>query len=230
MRFLPVSLLDDAPAAVFITDESGRIEYLNRAAVRVLGCDADAVRGKPCRVAGFRLLFPDGHPFCSARSCPIQRMLLRGRPPEQPLDVVLVRSGGARAAARLESFAVSPPGGGGVAILHRLVVPAAARNSDPPAVFLRAAQARLSKLSRRESEILEQLSRGMQTDEIAADLFISHETVRNHIRHILDKLGLHHRIDAVVAWVAARGHEGESNPGAADPDGSSWHEVVPLKE
>jgi DNA-binding NarL/FixJ family response regulator len=52
-------------------------------------------------------------------------------------------------------------------------------------------------LSRREREILEQLSRGFHNKEIADKLFISFETVRSHIRHIYEKLHVNSRVEAL---------------------------------
>lgn len=56
---------------------------------------------------------------------------------------------------------------------------------------------RLSVLSARELEILECLSLGMRRDEIAERLFISPNTVRTHINHLIKKLGAHSALAAV---------------------------------
>jgi DNA-binding NarL/FixJ family response regulator len=55
----------------------------------------------------------------------------------------------------------------------------------------------LSVLSNREKEILELLSKGMLYKEIAAQLFISQETVRKHVYHIYEKLHVNNRVEAV---------------------------------
>ncbi len=55
----------------------------------------------------------------------------------------------------------------------------------------------LSELSNREKEILEHLSRGLMYKEIAAELFISPETVRKHVYHIYEKLHVSNRVEAV---------------------------------
>ncbi len=55
----------------------------------------------------------------------------------------------------------------------------------------------LGHLSNREKEILEQLSKGLMYKEIAAELFISPETVRKHVYHIYEKLHVTNRIEAV---------------------------------
>lgn len=52
-------------------------------------------------------------------------------------------------------------------------------------------------LSKREQEMLEQLSKGFRYKEIADKLFISIETVRTHIRNIYEKLQVNSRIEAL---------------------------------
>jgi two-component system NarL family response regulator len=52
-------------------------------------------------------------------------------------------------------------------------------------------------LTDRELQVLRQVARGRNNREIAADLFISENTVKNHVRNILEKLQLHSRMEAV---------------------------------
>ncbi len=58
--------------------------------------------------------------------------------------------------------------------------------------------ARKPSLTGREIEVLELVAQGNTSREIGALLFISENTVKNHIRNILDKLGLHSRNEAVL--------------------------------
>lgn len=58
--------------------------------------------------------------------------------------------------------------------------------------------ARKPTLTGRELEVLQLVARGMTSREIGLELFISENTVKNHIRNILDKLGLHSRNEAVL--------------------------------
>lgn len=53
-------------------------------------------------------------------------------------------------------------------------------------------------LTPRESEVLELMAEGATNDEVADRLFISRNTVRNHVQNILTKLGAHSRLEAVV--------------------------------
>ncbi|GMQ94522.1 MAG: hypothetical protein BMS9Abin12_2016 [Acidimicrobiia bacterium] len=57
---------------------------------------------------------------------------------------------------------------------------------------------RLDVLTPREREVLELLTEGLDGAAIAERLFLSQATVRNHIQHILAKLGVHSRVEAVA--------------------------------
>ena len=52
-------------------------------------------------------------------------------------------------------------------------------------------------VSERELEVLRYLSRGRTTTQIASELFISENTVKTHIRHILEKMEVNNRAEAV---------------------------------
>lgn len=62
----------------------------------------------------------------------------------------------------------------------------------------------LASLTEREREILEHLSRGESNKTIARALDISHDTVKLHVRHILNKLNLSSRVEAAVFAVEQR--------------------------
>jgi pimeloyl-ACP methyl ester carboxylesterase/DNA-binding CsgD family transcriptional regulator len=61
-----------------------------------------------------------------------------------------------------------------------------------------AARERIGQLSQREQKILGEIAKGLNNREIAAGLFISEKTVRNHITSIFDKLGVSSRAQAIV--------------------------------
>jgi PAS domain S-box-containing protein len=54
------------------------------------------------------------------------------------------------------------------------------------------------QLTPRQSEVLQLLEQGRSTTQIAGELSLSVETVRNHVRHILKALGVHSRLEAVA--------------------------------
>ncbi|MFQ5433585.1 MAG: response regulator [Anaerolineae bacterium] len=63
-------------------------------------------------------------------------------------------------------------------------------------------QGQAASLSRRENEVLAQLARGATTSEIAAALVISENTVKTHIKRILEKLEASNRVEAVARATA----------------------------
>ena len=54
------------------------------------------------------------------------------------------------------------------------------------------------RLTERELEVLRLVAQGLNNREIAKQLFISENTVKNHVRNILEKLQLHSRMEAVM--------------------------------
>jgi DNA-binding NarL/FixJ family response regulator len=105
--------------------------------------------------------------------------LLKDAPPEDLLAGVHTVAGGAALLAPavtrrvIERFAALPPGRPELA-------------------------ARMADLTAREREVLGLLARGLTNAEIADDLVISDGTVKTHVAHVLAKLGLRDRVQAVI--------------------------------
>ena len=59
-------------------------------------------------------------------------------------------------------------------------------------------------LTQRESEVLRQLADGLTNKDIAQELHISYETVKEHVQHILRKVGVSDRTQAAV-WAVRKG-------------------------
>jgi DNA-binding NarL/FixJ family response regulator len=105
--------------------------------------------------------------------------LLKHAPPEELLL-------GVRAAA--DGGALLSP-----AVTSRLLAEFAARRPAPA-----REPAELARLTPREREVLDLVIRGRSNDEIARYLVVSRSTVKTHVTHVLDKLGLRDRVHAVV--------------------------------
>jgi PAS domain S-box-containing protein len=67
----------------------------------------------------------------------------------------------------------------------------------PPAEPLRLKSE--PRLTSRQREILELVASGLSTAEVAKELTLSSETVRNHLRSVFRELGVHNRVEAIVA-------------------------------
>jgi DNA-binding NarL/FixJ family response regulator len=59
-------------------------------------------------------------------------------------------------------------------------------------------------LTKREAEVLRQIALGLTNKEIAQSLHISYETVKEHVQHVLRKVGVSDRTQAAV-WAVRRG-------------------------
>ncbi len=72
---------------------------------------------------------------------------------------------------------------------HNIPLGEEVQTSNPPL---------FEKLTTREEQVLKLLAKGHSTREIAQNLSISPNTVRNHVQHILQKLQVHTRLEAVT--------------------------------
>lgn len=61
-----------------------------------------------------------------------------------------------------------------------------------------------TRLTERELEVLRHVARGLNNKDIAKLLFISENTVKNHVRNILEKLQMHSRMEAVMYAVRTK--------------------------
>jgi DNA-binding NarL/FixJ family response regulator len=79
-------------------------------------------------------------------------------------------------------------------ILRRLLDQFAGDLPDPAA----ATPPAVDRLTEREHEVLVHLARGLSNAEIARELYVSETTVKTHVGHVLTKLGVRDRVQAVV--------------------------------
>jgi len=91
------------------------------------------------------------------------------------------------AAKIVDSIREVKDGGGPMSVnIARMVIKSFQRNQESP-------------LSKRETQILEQIADGKSRSQVAKDLFIDLETVRSHIKNIYLKLDVNSRADAIKA-------------------------------
>jgi two-component system response regulator DevR len=86
-----------------------------------------------------------------------------------------------------------------VASGHTLIDPNTARQAMENLAHLPG-----SELTEREREVLTLVARGYTNKQIADSLFVTEKTARNHVSHILDKLGLSRRSEAAAFAVEHR--------------------------
>lgn len=201
-------LLANTADGVCATGVDGRIVFWNRSAERILGYPAREVVGKACceifvgrDLAGNRLCY---------QGCHVQ---------------TLVRQGEA-----VEHFEMATRTKGGRPVwldISTLTVPGARRDATTTVHFFRdvttahevetLVRERLAQLrpppedgqppadlTARELTILRLISSGASTRAMAEKLHVSPVTVRNHVQHILGKLGVHSRLEA-AAYATRRG-------------------------
>ncbi len=191
---------ENSADSVMGIDKYQRICFWNHACERLFGLSFDQVREKNCHtvVCGSDL---NGDVFCGP-DCPMFKKLLR-----QEL------------AADYDLVIQSPTSAPVVINVGSFVTPASCRKKTDAIAFLvfrhvdayslvrrLAAESRLREnskkpckfhLTARELEILELTAKGLRTPLIAAQLFISNTTVRNHLKNIFFKLGVHSRAEAI---------------------------------
>jgi len=94
------------------------------------------------------------------------------------------------------------------AVTRRLIEEFTAARPDP------AAATGLARLTAREVDVLRQLACGRSNAEIGTELFLSESTIKTHVHHILDKLALRDRVQAVIyAYDAGLVHRGRAPAG-----------------
>ncbi|HEY5650360.1 MAG TPA: response regulator transcription factor [Acidimicrobiia bacterium] len=104
--------------------------------------------------------------------------LLKDAPPDDLITAIRVVAGG--------DALIAP------SVTKRLIAEFAGRREEKPVHGL-------DDLTERETEVLALIARGMSNSEIAEELFVSETTVKTHVSHILTKLDLRDRVQAVVA-------------------------------
>ena len=79
----------------------------------------------------------------------------------------------------------------------------------------------LAELSERERDVFRWIARGLSNAEIGQELYISETTVKKHVTHILSKLGLRDRVQAVVLAYQTGVFEAEPTPSTGSHNSGS---------
>ena len=169
--------LDRLPIPVFAIARNGVIRWLNMAAEEIVGDQ----RGTPY----VQLVAPESRAV--VRDAFATKLV--GGSQSTDYEAVLIKKDGSRANVEICSVPVDDGGGiagvfGAVAI-HEDDEPAAPQRVDRP-------------LTARQAEVLRYLGRGYSTDDMAQAMGVTRETVRNHVRSLLQRLDAHSRLEAVT--------------------------------
>ena len=175
----------------FAVDRHGVVVLWNDASEQVFGYPSAEALGKKCweLLCGHDI---NGNRYCF-ENCPLIEMAFLHEP------VHAFRSCFGTSSQEQKQFSVScltifdKPGG---ELLLHICQPEQAlpEGSDRPALQGMHQEA----LSQREAEVLALLSEGVHTRDIAATLEISVRTVRTHIQHLMYKLQVHRRREAIL--------------------------------
>jgi PAS domain S-box-containing protein len=166
--------LESVSVPSYVIDATGIIRWVNPAAKKLVG----DVRGRQFT----SVVSPEE----TRRAREVFAKKIAGTEEATDAEVVLLGAGGEPVSVEVSSVA-----------LHRgeRVIGVFGQISDEhEQVPIRAHPA----LTPRQTEVLKLLDRGRSTDQIAAELHLSKETVRNHIRHLMRSLGVHSRLEAVA--------------------------------
>lgn len=85
----------------------------------------------------------------------------------------------------------------------------------------RAAASAEARLTQRELEVIAIIGEGLSNKEIAYRLNIATQTVKSHVRNVMDKLALHTRLQIAAYTHRARARAGDGNPERGERDATS---------
>jgi len=191
---------------VFAVDDEEQIVFWNSAARRILGFRENEVLGRKCyEVIGA------GPDFCAhtgcGPNCDVLQRARRGRSTEN-YDVMAKTSAGSHRLLNVSIVVLKGKSARSTLAVHlfRDVSEARRTQLEVQRGLLEASQASgrpdgedpRGRLTPRESEVLRLLATGLANARIAEVMGISATTVRNHIDHVLTKLGVHSKLEAVV--------------------------------
>lgn len=214
-----LDLLEAGHPPAFATDSRDRIVFCNAGAAQILGRRADELVGQRCydALAG-RDVF--GNRFCYA-NCPV-RASVRAQEALSGFDLDVSANGSGRRSVSVTIIRVPSLRPDLFTLVHLLepIAPesrlawlqahlaGAGAEDGRGQANLEPAPSDGPPLTPRERDVLRHIAAGLQNKEIACRLELSTATVRNHVHHILDKLQVHSKLEAVSlafqrGWVPA---------------------------
>lgn len=208
-----IEALSGAADGAFVVDDELRIRYWNGAAEKITGFGSRDVLGQKC----YQILqgYDEERRLICKDTCHVAELALKSEPVSN-YDIRSLTNKGDKRWLNM-SIITAKMGGNGYKklivhffrdvtqkkegeIFFRKILETASRyhnipielndNGDP--------QILIEDLTGREREVLNLLTRGLSSREMAEALSISQNTVRNHIQHILKKLQVHSRLEAVT--------------------------------
>jgi DNA-binding CsgD family transcriptional regulator len=193
-------------APVWVCDLNHKIVYINPRAEELLARPADTCIGHNCYEVT-RGKLPNGKSFCNAR-CDIVRGFHYGN----ELEPVRLRVGIGRRSKWVEIVVIAARASdlSGTTLVHCVFENEREQRFKQylTKVMSRASGSRrvthdlgAFRLTAREREILELLADDRSLHDISEKLHVSHTTVRNHVQHIISKLGVHSITEAVAFYV-----------------------------
>jgi PAS domain S-box-containing protein len=166
--------LDNINVPSYVLDTTGVVRWINPAAKQLLG----DVRGRHYT----SVVAPEDRP----RADELFTRKLLGASPTDTTGVLLSTAG-----ARVPLEISSVPLMNGERVVGVFGLLAGPVDEEPTVPHPR--------LTPRQAEVLRRLEQGHSTKQIAQELHLSPETVRNHVRHLFRALGVHTRLEAVAA-------------------------------
>ena len=198
--------------ATWVSGPDGKVVYANARAETMLDVAIPDVLGRPCHEM-VRGKDQDGEPWCKAH-CNVQKTV--------------------EADEEVEPYTIRVEGQDGEHWVQMLVIPFRCEELDGTCLahcafnvdrqhmiesYLDRIAARTplntdrefdlsrSRLSKREKEVLDLLVEDENLYSIAEKLGVSYYTVRNHVQHILGKMGVHSTLEAVALYLLAKSKE-----------------------
>jgi PAS domain S-box-containing protein len=204
--------LESTADGAFVVDEDLKMVFANQSAKRMLGFRLDGSTPKYC----FQILRgrDDRQRLVCLKHCPVARELLSGSR-VRSFDLQVPTDAKGNLWLNMSVFRYSEAGSGNSYIVHlfrdithkkrdarfveRLIEAASNYHKiQPTTINPRESTRKHPRLTQREREVLKYLAMGHSTREIAQQLSISVNTVRNHVQRVLQKLNARSRLEAVI--------------------------------